>query len=350
MTSHSVATLSVLLLLFRASAVLGGGFVVQDCGVAQVSPYDVVGEMCGAAERVVFGSTAVGLFNATADLRAADATCSVRDECGSFSMPLPAFGALPDHATLAYLGGTSVDDPATHATWFPEDFRMTTSGPYVAWQCEAGTPTYHTLPPKRCASQLRASIFFPFCGDGRTDSPDHASHVAWPDYGAQGIGAGQGLTGGGSIGIPMGDPAGAAVGRCPAGHPVRYPALWMHVTWNASLVPDGAWNTSAGLSASAFPCWRNRTASQAALDACFGIQPYVCGAVANAAARSHNVTFVANATNATGGRGILQHVNVSTDVPPQDRNKTVRIFNNCGTDVYAAAIASPMPVHHRISN
>ena len=370
---------AVALLLFPASVVLGGGFVVQNCGVAQVSPFDAVGETCGATERIVFGSTATpGAFNATADLRAVNATCSVRDECGSFSMPLPAFGSLPDHATLAYLGGTSLRDPATHATWFPEDFRMTTSGPYVAWQCEAGTPTYRTLPPKPCASQLRASIFFPFCGDGRADSPDHASHVVWPDYAAQGIGAAQGLTGGGTIGIPMGDPAGAAIGRCPAGHPLRYPALWMHVVWNASAVPVGAWNASAALSANAFPCWRNRTASQTALDACFEVQPYVCGAVANApvVAYAYNVTYVTNATNVTtgtnvvapstvnvtssnvtssnvtssnvtssaGGRGILQHVNVSTVLPPQERNKTVRIFNNCGTDVYAAAIASPMPV------
>ena len=68
---------------------------------------------------------------------------------------------------------------------FPADFRMIApaSYPHSYWNCEGDSPysmdTRRASPPDCGDRRLNLQIFFPSCWDGRLDSPDHMSHVAY---------------------------------------------------------------------------------------------------------------------------------------------------------------------------
>ncbi|KAF1951612.1 hypothetical protein CC80DRAFT_205088 [Byssothecium circinans] len=71
----------------------------------------------------------------------------------------------------------------------------------------------HFLPDKNyldanCANGIRAEIFFPSCWNGKRDSDDHKSHVAYPD-----------LVNG---------------GKCPKGFEKRIPSLFYETIWNTN--------------------------------------------------------------------------------------------------------------------
>ncbi|KAI0169631.1 hypothetical protein GGR52DRAFT_592188 [Hypoxylon sp. FL1284] len=73
-----------------------------------------------------------------------------------------------------------------------------------------------SLPPKPCAGGIRTTITFPTCWDGKNlDSPDHASHVAYPSSGSF-----------------------ESVGPCPDSHPVRLPQLMYEVMWDTTPFND----------------------------------------------------------------------------------------------------------------
>ncbi|KAI0885137.1 uncharacterized protein GGS22DRAFT_162871 [Annulohypoxylon maeteangense] len=60
-----------------------------------------------------------------------------------------------------------------------------------------------SLPPKMCSGGIRTTITFPTCWDGvNVDSPDHKSHVAYPETGTF-----------------------ESSGPCPASHPVKLPQV-----------------------------------------------------------------------------------------------------------------------------
>ncbi|KAI1169702.1 hypothetical protein F4777DRAFT_192536 [Nemania sp. FL0916] len=92
-----------------------------------------------------------------------------------------------------------------------------------------------SFPPQACPGGIRTTITFPTCWDGvNIDSPDHKSHVAYPETGTF-----------------------ESVGPCPATHPVRLPQLMYEVMWDTrefndpSLWPeDGSqpfvWSTGDG--------------------------------------------------------------------------------------------------------
>jgi hypothetical protein len=69
----------------------------------------------------------------------------------------------------------------------------------------------HFLPPKafldlNCTDGLRMELMFPSCWDGQNlDSPDHKSHVAYPDL--------------------------VMAGACPSGYNVKLPALFYEVIY-----------------------------------------------------------------------------------------------------------------------
>ncbi|KAJ3500223.1 hypothetical protein NLJ89_g9888 [Agrocybe chaxingu] len=71
------------------------------------------------------------------------------------------------------------------------------------------------LPKRACAGGIRSNIFFPSCWDGvNIDSPDHASHVAWP------------------TGTIPRDGLFWMAGGCPASHPIRLPLLFLEIVWD----------------------------------------------------------------------------------------------------------------------
>ncbi|KAI0884174.1 uncharacterized protein GGS22DRAFT_165041 [Annulohypoxylon maeteangense] len=82
-----------------------------------------------------------------------------------------------------------------------------------------GAPDSQALPAGQCAGGIRSVITFPTCWDGvNTDSPDHMSHVAYPE---------------GSNGNDVG-----AAGNCPASHPVKIPQVMLEVMWDTRPFND----------------------------------------------------------------------------------------------------------------
>lgn len=74
-------------------------------------------------------------------------------------------------------------------------------------------PETNELPNYNCPNGLRAQVFFPSCWDGvNLDSPDHKSHMAYPDR--------------------------VDSGRCPPSHPKRFISLFYEVTWDTNEFRD----------------------------------------------------------------------------------------------------------------
>ncbi|KAK7983483.1 hypothetical protein PG989_010885 [Apiospora arundinis] len=74
------------------------------------------------------------------------------------------------------------------------------------------------MPLKPCPAGIMANIRFPTCWDGKNlDSPDHASHVAYPTSGTFESG-----------------------GPCPSTHPVKIPQLFYEVIWDTTKFNNAA--------------------------------------------------------------------------------------------------------------
>ncbi|KAI0970673.1 hypothetical protein F4678DRAFT_435906 [Xylaria arbuscula] len=73
-----------------------------------------------------------------------------------------------------------------------------------------------SFPAKPCDGGIRTTITFPTCWDGKNvDSPDHKSHVSYPQSGTF-----------------------ESVGPCPSTHPVRLPQLMYEVMWDTQQFND----------------------------------------------------------------------------------------------------------------
>ncbi|KAI1215041.1 uncharacterized protein F4807DRAFT_18544 [Annulohypoxylon truncatum] len=73
-----------------------------------------------------------------------------------------------------------------------------------------------SLPSKMCNGGIRTTITFPTCWDGvNVDSPDHKSHVAYPETGTF-----------------------ESSGPCPASHPVKLPQLMYEIIWDTREFND----------------------------------------------------------------------------------------------------------------
>ncbi|KAK3291175.1 uncharacterized protein B0H64DRAFT_330884 [Chaetomium fimeti] len=73
-----------------------------------------------------------------------------------------------------------------------------------------------TLPEGFCEGGIRTTVTFPTCWDGKNiDSPDHKSHVAYPEVGSF-----------------------ESTGPCPESHPVRLPQLMYEVMWDTTEFND----------------------------------------------------------------------------------------------------------------
>ncbi|KAL2142017.1 hypothetical protein VTI28DRAFT_1707 [Corynascus sepedonium] len=72
------------------------------------------------------------------------------------------------------------------------------------------------FPSQMCPGGIRTTITFPTCWDGKNvDTPDHKSHVAYPETGSF-----------------------ETTGPCPASHPVRLPQLMYEVMWDTREFND----------------------------------------------------------------------------------------------------------------
>lgn len=125
---------------------------------------------------------------------------------------------MPDEATIYYKTGYNMkpsnvqpmptglriiagDKNATGAQW---------AGPLqlVTWSCRDSGPDRTTIPTScPTGDAVRLTIVFPQCWDGKNlDSPDHKSHMAYPNYSS----------------------AGSFTSKCPKTHPVMLPELTEH--------------------------------------------------------------------------------------------------------------------------
>lgn len=84
-----------------------------------------------------------------------------------------------------------------------------------------------TSHPEGCKA-IAMGIFFPSCGDGRLDSPDHFSHMTWPYTSLGGVRTGEE--------IPS-----ANSGPCPASHPIKYPTIFMQANYYPTA--DQPWHS-----------------------------------------------------------------------------------------------------------
>jgi hypothetical protein len=119
----------------------------------------------------------------------------------------------PDAGVFYYKTGYNIDPRVVKP--FPAGLRMiagnklaTAAQPFVDWECRDLTiPNIATI-PTNCpvGDAVRLTIIFPQCWDGSNlDSPDHKSHMAYPDY--------------------RNPPA---VSTCPASHPITLPEITEH--------------------------------------------------------------------------------------------------------------------------
>ncbi|KAI0002691.1 hypothetical protein F4779DRAFT_603270 [Xylariaceae sp. FL0662B] len=103
-----------------------------------------------------------------------------------------------------------VGDPSYRTASQAEKFRQLT---YTCLE-NIMTRTGETkdMPKKPCKAGIMANIRFPTCWNGKDlDTPDHSSHVAYPESGTFETG-----------------------GPCPASHPVKIPQLFYEVIWDTT--------------------------------------------------------------------------------------------------------------------
>jgi hypothetical protein len=170
-------------------------------------------------------------------------TCSSCTVIGDFSNywnpalyyqhPNGSFTSVPQSggATIYYLQRPGPNE-TTNLTAFPAGLRMVAGDPLkrnattdfagqaISYAClnynAPPTPETAGFPTTNCPDGLRAQVFFPSCWDGvNLDSPDHASHMAYPA-------------------TAYND------GPCPESHPVHFISLFYEVVWNVDAF-SGMW-------------------------------------------------------------------------------------------------------------
>ncbi len=110
---------------------------------------------------------------------------------------------------------------------FPPDFRMIAPAiyPHSYWNCVGDSDhtmeSRHATPPDCGDRDLRLHVFFPSCWDGRLDSPNHKSHVAY------------GYRDGSVYGSP-GATEDYRIDACPSTHPLKIPQVRYRIVYPVS--------------------------------------------------------------------------------------------------------------------
>jgi len=164
-------------------------------------------------------------------------TCSVKEDLSNYWTPNLFYkaknGSLHEveqmgGALVYYLQRRGTPDEKLYA--FPKGFRMLAGDPFlrsytdskeqraVSFAClDYNNPGPETrgFPTKNCPNGLRMQVFFPSCWNGKDlDSPDHKSHMAYPD--------------------------GTDTGKCPETHPRRLISIFYEVLFDTSPL-KGEW-------------------------------------------------------------------------------------------------------------
>ncbi|KAF2733835.1 hypothetical protein EJ04DRAFT_604147 [Polyplosphaeria fusca] len=129
----------------------------------------------------------------------------------------PGFRMLAGHAEQRTDGGVTKWNAICFRCYTAKNFGGDNGAP-----CSDKSVDSVTLPNKACPGGIRTTIRFPTCWDGtNTDSPDHMSHVSYPETGTF-----------------------ENSGKCPSTHPVKLPQLMFEVVWDTSAFNNKAdWPT-----------------------------------------------------------------------------------------------------------
>ncbi|KAF5573947.1 WSC domain-containing protein [Fusarium pseudoanthophilum] len=170
-------------------------------------------------------------------------TCKAREDLSNYWIPnlyyrapdgtfedVPQTGGM----LVYYLQRSDPKDPEYEKGLlaFPEGFQMLAGNPHlrsfkntleqraISYAClGVSGPETHEIPPHNCPNGLRAQVMFPSCWDGKNlDSPDHKSHMAYPDRVDSGV--------------------------CPRSHPKRLVTIFYEVVFQIDQFKD-RWHGSS---------------------------------------------------------------------------------------------------------
>ena len=161
---------------------------------------------------------------------AAGTTCDLSADTAAYWTPAligPGSERVEMVKMTAYYANRPVLASGQQTVAFPPDFRMIApaSYPHSFWNCVGDSDhtmeSRHKNPPDCGGNQLRLHVFFPSCWDGRNDSPDHMSHVAY------------GYRDGSVYGEP-GATEDYRIDACPASHPLKIPQVRYRIVFPVS--------------------------------------------------------------------------------------------------------------------
>ncbi|KAI0265892.1 hypothetical protein BC834DRAFT_824485, partial [Gloeopeniophorella convolvens] len=167
---------------------------------ARVDPIVTLGKASSHAHTIM-GSNAISYTTTFEDLRNSQcSTCKVKDDKSAYwepelywQYPNGTFQSIDHGGMLVYYLQRSGPNETVEA--FPDGLVMLAGDPYVRnntgsddskaisidfnGPAEPQTPGFNNI---NCPNGLRAQVFFRSCWDGHNlDSPDHKSHMAYPD-------------------------------------------------------------------------------------------------------------------------------------------------------------------------
>ncbi|GAA6058095.1 hypothetical protein JCM3770_001110 [Rhodotorula araucariae] len=187
------------------------GFEAGLTSARTADPLTNPGAVSGHAHTIAGGSN-FNLDMTFEDARAgACTTAVVKQDMSNYWTPTlwfwwanGSFTSVKQNGLLVYYLPRHNKADKTKVTAFPPGFRMLTGNPYkrsydpdslmdqsIGINCLGGAtkPTRRPgFPTENCPDGMRLEIFFPSCWDGvNTDSPNHQSHVAYPDVNESGV-------------------------------------------------------------------------------------------------------------------------------------------------------------------
>ncbi len=185
----------------------GASFSVR-CDFSHRAPDDPIvypGKPGMAHSHDFFGNRSTDAHSTYKSLLAAGTTCTRAGDTAAYWMPTVKFDGqtLQSKRSVFYYRAGEKDH--TEIRPHPAGLKMITDS-HFRWSCGRGSGT--KAPPSKCDSgELTVRIGFPDCSNGRLDSADHKSHVAFSrivNNGTQ---------------------------KCPGTHPRSLPTLNMNVTF-----------------------------------------------------------------------------------------------------------------------
>lgn len=234
----------------------GFGMNCKASGAGRFDPIVYFGKRRAGHRHVFFGATHMSGNTTYHSLETHRSTCIFSD--GSNGTNKSAYWA-PDlltrdgyagivGANVYYHNGTLNKQEVQKMQPFPRGLKLVADNvpeAQAVWSCTNGTGFLHNMTqrPTNCpgGGSVTFRMYFPQCGTGKADSPDHRSHVVYPEH-----------------------------GRCPASHPQVYPQIIPIVHYDTSqgqgarLASGDAWTT---LHSDYFEAW-NRAHLQRFIDKC----------------------------------------------------------------------------------